>query len=200
MAEVRAARTEPGLLRLQLALPEGLDQQLTQGASIAVDGVCLTVTGWQGQVVHFDVMAETLARTTLAERRPGDRVNVERSLRQGEEIGGHPVSGHVDGTAEILAVDQGENDWRVRYRPPAGLLKYLLPRGFVALNGCSLTVAAVEAAEGWFEVAYIPETLRATVHGELGRGDRVNLEVDRQTQAIVDTVERVLAARGEFAP
>src|SRR5690625_6581977 len=116
MAEVRAARTEPGLLRLQLALPEGLDQQLTQGASIAVDGVCLTVTGWQGQVVHFDVMAETLARTTLAERRPGDRVNVGRALRQGEGSGGHPVSGQGGGTAEVRALDQGGKDRRGRFR------------------------------------------------------------------------------------
>lgn len=186
---------QPNLWRITVAIPESLRAGLTIGASVAADGVCLTVTGWEERGVHFDLMAETLRLTTLGELEVGALVNVERSARQGDEIGGHLLSGHIDGTAAIIAIERQANLHRVRYQPPARLMKYLLPKGFVALNGCSLTLAAVDREQGWFEVSFIPETLRVTNHGTLDVGQSVNLEVDRQTQAIVDTVERVLAER-----
>lgn len=198
MAVVHGVERVAHRLRLAVALPGHLRNALAIGASVAVDGVCLTVTGWDDDAVHFDVVEETLQRTTLGQRVAGDRVNVERSVRQGDEIGGHLLSGHVDGVATLVAVTRQEDLQRVRYAPPAALMKYLLMKGFVALNGCSLTIAAVDPEAGWFEVAYIPETLRATNHGLLAAGDVVNLEVDRQTQAIVETVERVLAANPRF--
>lgn len=198
MAVVHGVECVAHRLRLAVALPGHLRNALAIGASVAVDGVCLTVTGWDDDAVHFDVVEETLQRTSLGQRVAGDRVNVERSVRQGDEIGGHLLSGHVDGVATLVAVTRQEDLQRVRYVPPAALMKYLLMKGFVALNGCSLTIAAVDPEAGWFEVAYIPETLRATNHGLLAVGDVVNLEVDRQTQAIVETVERVLAANPRF--
>lgn len=194
-ATVRVAAVErkPQLSTLILALPAALQAGLAVGASVAVNGTCLTVTVLDGEHVHFDVMMETLRVTNLGALDPGDAVNVERAARYGDEIGGHPLSGHVHGQAEVVAVDTPENNRVLTLRPPAELLKYILPKGYVALNGCSLTVG--EVGDGTFTVYLIPETLRVTIFGHLGAGARVNLEIDGQTQAIVDTVERVLAAR-----
>jgi riboflavin synthase len=181
-----------GLQQLVIALPAPLAEGLVVGASVGVDGVCLTVTGLQARQVSFDVMAQTLSLTTLGELAAGDAVNVERSASQGAEIGGHLISGHIDGCAEIIAIHTPANNRVLRLRPPPALMKYLLNQGFVGLNGCSLTLAAVDREQGWFEVHLIPETLRITTFAAKRVGDRINLEVDRQTQAIVDTVERVL--------
>jgi riboflavin synthase len=194
MARLASVERHAGGSRLVLELP-GQVAGLAIGASVAVDGVCLTVTAIDGVHAGFDVVAETLALTTLGEREAGDWVNVERSAALGAEIGGHWVSGHVDGTAAVTAIDTSNDNRVVTYRVAPALLKYILRKGFVALNGCSLTVVAVTAATATFQVSLIPETLRATNHGRHVVGDRVNLEIDRQTQAIVDTVERVLAAR-----
>lgn len=197
--EVTVKERRHHLVRIGVAIPVNLRERLMIGASVAADGVCLTVTGWDERQVDFDLMSETLALTTLGQLQDGQRVNIERSARQGDEIGGHLLSGHIDGTAAIIAVEAGPDLRRVRYQPPSHLMKYLLPKGFVALNGCSLTIAAVDREAGWFEVSFIPETLRVTTHSGLDVGDRVNLEVDRQTQAIVDTVENVLRDNPEWA-
>lgn len=182
----------PGLHSLVVELPAVLLQDLHVGASVGLDGVCMTVTALDGNRVYFDAMQETLSLTTLGELKEGDRVNVERSAAQGVEIGGHIIAGHVDGMAEIVAVDTPENNRIVTYRLPAALMKYVFRKGFIGVNGCSLTVADIDRDAGTFRVFLIPETLRVTTHGEKSVGDRVNIEVDRQTQVIVDTVERVL--------
>lgn len=187
----------PQLVTLTLELPERLCAGLAIGSSIAVNGTCLTITGFEGRLVHFDAMQETLRVTNLGGLRVGDRVNVERAARHGDEIGGHVLSGHVHALAEIIRIERPENNHEVVFRAPAALMKYLLPKGFVALNGCSLTIGRVEGDT--FDVWLIPETLRATTYGELPVGALVNLEIDAQTQAIVDTVERVLAERGLLA-
>lgn len=184
----------PQLVTLTLELPERLCAGLAIGSSVAVNGTCLTITGFEGRLVHFDAMLETLRVTNLGRLAVGDRVNVERAARHGDEIGGHVLSGHVHGLAEIIRIERPENNHEVVFRAPAALMKYLLPKGFVALNGCSLTIGRVEGDT--FDVWLIPETLRATTYGELPVGALVNLEIDAQTQAIVDTVERVLAGRG----
>lgn len=185
---------KPGLHRFCIELPQQLREDLTIGASVGVDGVCLTVTTIEQEKVFFDVMQQTLSLTTLGGLSAGDEVNVERSAKQGVEIGGHLISGHVDGTAEIVAIEQPENNCFITYRVLADKMKYIFPKGFIGLNGCSLTVAEVDKAKHTFKVCFIPETLRVTTHGMKVVGDRLNFELDRQTQAIVDTVESFLLA------
>jgi len=157
--------------------------------SIAIDGVCLTATAVSGDEIAFDVIPETLARSTLGDRIAGDGVNVEYSLRVGDRMGGHFVYGHVDATARVLsrtAEGQGE---RVRFERPAALAPMIAEKAFVAIDGVSLTVAA--AGEGWFEIALIPETLARTTLGSRPAGSRVNLEAD----PIARYVAAVLEAR-----
>jgi riboflavin synthase len=186
-------KREPTLLRYAVDLGEsGGDLEI--GASVSIDGVCQTVVALDGTVAHFDAIVETLERTTLDALVPGRRVSVERSLRVGDEIGGHEVSGHVIGTGEVVEVVRQDHRVSLRIAVPADWLRYILPKGFVALDGSSLTVGETDA--GGFWVHLVPETLRLTALGDKGPGDRVNLELDARTVAIVDTVERVLAQRG----
>ncbi|HVR29926.1 MAG TPA: riboflavin synthase subunit alpha [Thermoanaerobaculia bacterium] len=182
----------PGLRTLLVDLPETLLRGLETGASVAVSGVCLTVTAITPEGVAFDAIQETQDRTTLRELRPGDRVNVERSARAGDEVGGHELSGHVDGTAEITAVERPPGNHVVTFRAPRELLRYVFPKGFIALDGCSLTVVDVNRDASTFTVHLVPETLRVTTFGDKRPGDRVNLEIERRTQAIVDTVREVV--------
>ena len=182
----------PGLRTLVLDLPETLRRGLEAGASVAISGVCLTVTAITAEGVAFDAIRETLERSTLGTVRQGDRVNVERSARAGDEVGGHELSGHVDGTAEIAAVDRAPGNHVLKFHAPRDLLRYLFPKGFIALDGCSLTVVDVDREAASFTVHLIPETLRVTTFGERRPGDRVNLEIERRTQAIVDTVRELV--------
>mgnify|MGYP003673504442 FL=1 len=188
---------KPGLHQLLIELPPELLKELNIGASVGLDGVCMTVTEINGNQLSFDAMQETLKTTTLGGVDVGDLVNVERSAKQGAEIGGHNISGHVDGCAEIIAIEQTENNCTLHFRLPPQLTKYVFKKGFVGVNGCSLTVADFKRDEATFSVCLIPETLRVTNLGQKSLGDWVNIEVDRQTQVIVDTVERVLAERAD---
>ncbi len=188
---------KPGLHQFLIELPPELLEELNIGASVGLDGVCMTVTEINGNQLSFDAMQETLKTTTLGGVDAGDLVNVERSAKQGAEIGGHNISGHVDGCAEIIAIDQTENNCTLHFRLPPQLTKYVFKKGFVGVNGCSLTVADFKRDEATFSVCLIPETLRVTNLGQKSLGDWVNIEVDRQTQVIVDTVERVLADRAD---
>lgn len=196
---IGAIDKKAGLMTLVIDLPPALCEGLEVGASVAVDGVCLTVTALTSEGVSFDVMQQTLSLTTLGDLENGDAVNIERSARQGVEIGGHIVSGHVDGAVEIVAIEEPENNRFVTYRMPPEKMKYIFDKGFVALNGCSLTVAETDRNKQTFTVCYIPETLRVTTHAAKQIGDRVNIEIDRQTQAIVDTVENFLTANPDIA-
>ena len=168
---------------------------LRHGASVAVDGVCLTVVGWADQDgstdVDFDVMGETLARSTLGGRRPGDAVNLERATRLDSRLDGHVVQGHVDGTGVLVSRAHSGNWDTVRIGLPAELSRYVAEKGAVAVDGVSLTVTGVGG--DWFEVGLIPETLRATTLGLRQPGDLVNLEVDvlaKYVARLVDTMER----------
>jgi riboflavin synthase len=144
--------------------------------SIAIDGVCLTATRIEGDVVSFDVVPETLARSTLGKLAPGDVVNVEYALRVGDRIGGHFVYGHVDATACITSIrDEGQGK-RMRIERPMALARALVEKAFVTVDGVSLTIAAATADS--FEIALIPETLARTTLGLRGAGDRVNIEID----------------------
>jgi riboflavin synthase len=153
---------------------------LTHGASIAVNGVCLTVVGWrvQGDVtrVDFDVMGETLKRTGIGALKPGDGVNLERALPAGARLDGHIVQGHVDGTGVVLSRSPSDNWEAVRFGLPAELARFVAEKGSIAIDGVSLTVTGV--GPDWFDVGLIPETLRATNLGSKNPGDPVNLETD----------------------
>lgn len=161
---------------------------IEQGASIAIDGVCLTVSGFTKDRVWFDVVEETLDLTTLASLSAGDAVNFERAAKVGDEIGGHEMSGHVSCTAMI----ESHNDGLMRFSLASKWMKYVTAKGFIAVDGCSLTV--VEPDSTGFSVALIPETLSRTRFGSKEPGDEVNIEIDAKTQAVVDTVERMMQA------
>lgn len=194
-ARVRSMTHEGGILRLILDLPEGRGEGLVPGASVSVAGVCLTAVEIEGDTVRFDVIDETLQRSSLGGLAVGDAVNVERAARFGDEIGGHLISGHIWGMAEVTEVERTDANLRMRLRPPPDASRYILEKGYIALDGASLTIGAAQP-DGSFDVHLIPETLRLTTFDRVQPGDRINLEVDAQTQAIVATVERVLAARG----
>ena len=178
---------------LRVRFPAGAAAGAQQGASVAINGTCLTVVDIAGDVLGFDVMGETLARTNLGRLGPGSAVNFERAARVGDEVGGHTVSGHVHAVGEIRAKERDGENVCVTVGAPPELMKYILPKGFIAVDGASLTVG--ETGPDWFNVWLIPETLRMTVLGAHCGGEPVNLEVDAQTQAVVDTVERYLAER-----
>jgi len=179
-----------------LRFPPALTHGLALGASVAQNGCCLTVTAIDGERVSFDLMQETLRLTNLGQLQVGDRVNIERAARIGDEIGGHLMSGHIIATAEVLQIERSADNCRIWLLLPEELTKYVLTKGYIGIDGISLTVGEVKGQR--FCVNLIPETLARTNIGGRKVGDRVNIEVDPQTQAIVDTVERVLAARAQL--
>lgn len=169
-------------------------EDVALGDSIAVDGVCLTVTGVRDGVWSTDVMAETLRRSSLGKVEAGSRVNLERAVTPGTRLGGHIVQGHVDGVGTVLTRTPAEHWEVVRVGLPTGLARYVVEKGSITVDGVSLTVSALSAAtdpEPWFEVSLIPTTLRETTLGARAPGDPVNLEVD----VIAKHVERLLEAR-----
>lgn len=189
IATVAAITDRPGLRSFTLQFPSGFCQGLEIGASVASDGVCLTVTALKGpDQADFDVMQQSLALTTLAELTVGSRINVERAAKDGAEIGGHPLSGHIDFMATIAEIRRPENNHVIRIAVPAPWMRYVFAKGYIAINGASLTVADADRKAGWFEVWLIPETLRMTTFSDKDVGARLNIEIERQTQVFVDTV------------
>lgn len=176
-----------------IRMPERWLTGLQAGASVAHNGCCLTVTRIQGNLVSFDLMQETLRVTNLGDLKPGDRVNFERAARFGDEIGGHQMSGHIGCTARVSRVLESTDNRQIWFRLPEPYNRYLFRKGYIGVDGISLTIGEVE--DGEFCVNLIPETLRRTNLGTRQTGDRVNIEIDPQTQAIVDTVERILSDR-----
>ncbi|MFL6624831.1 MAG: riboflavin synthase subunit alpha [Burkholderiaceae bacterium] len=196
VATVSVLVDKPGLRSFTLAFPRGFCDGLEIGASVSVDGVCLTVTERVGEdAANFDVMQQSLALTTLGALAVGSRVNVERAARDGAEIGGHPLSGHVDFQASLASVRQPENNHVLRIAVPAPWMRYIFAKGYIAINGASLTVSDANRAEGWFEVWLIPETLRMTTFGEKAVGAALNIEIERGTQVVVDTIRATVEER-----
>lgn len=192
MAEVTDIQKQPDFHQLRITFPDGKAEGATIGGSIAINGTCLTVTSIDGSTLSFDVMKETLRATNLGQLDTGSPVNFERAARYGDEIGGHNVSGHVHCTAELANVELQENNRRLTFKVrESKWMKYILPKGFISVDGASLTVG--EVWDNCFSVYLIPETIKVTVLGVKQLGDTVNIEVEAQTQAIVDTVERVVA-------
>lgn len=177
-----------------IEMPEAMLPGLETGASVAHNGCCLTVTEINGNRVSFDLMKETLRITNLGELAVGDSVNVERAAKFNDEIGGHLMSGHIMTTAEVAKILTSENNRQIWFKiQDKSLMKYILHKGYIGIDGISLTVGEVTATR--FCVHLIPETLQRTMLGSKKLGNRINIEIDPQTQAIVDTVERVLAQR-----
>ncbi|MAL98701.1 MAG: riboflavin synthase [Alteromonadaceae bacterium] len=190
LAEITRIEEKPGLHTLQIHFPTGAMENVAVGASVAINGVCLTVVQQESRdTICFDVMMETLSCTGLGKLRHGDRVNFERAARIGDEIGGHILSGHVHTQARVRALEKPTNNHRLTFQVDTAWMKYIFPKGFIAIDGASLTVG--ETGEDTFTVYLIPETLRVTRFALLEEGDMVNIEVDSQTQAIVDTLARL---------
>jgi riboflavin synthase len=174
--------------RLVVAAPETA-AGVAVGDSVSIAGVCLTVVGAEDGRVAFDVVPETLSRTALGGLEPGDRLNLEPALRVGDPLGGHVVQGHVDAVGRVRSVTPEEDSRRMWFGAPEAVVRYCLEKGSIAVDGVSLTVAALD--DDGFEVALIPHTLAVTTLGALEPGDEVNLEVD----VLAKVVERLLAAR-----
>ncbi|MEO1107913.1 MAG: riboflavin synthase [Pseudomonadota bacterium] len=157
------------------------------GASIASDGVCLTVIALGDNWYDVQVSAETVSKTNLDSWTPGKRVNLERALKVGDELGGHIVSGHVDGVAEVVAVQDEGDSTRVTLRAPKDLARFIAPKGSVALNGTSLTVNDVKGCD--FGINFIPHTKEVTTWGDVAVGDQVNLEIDTLARYVARLAE-----------
>ncbi len=164
-------------------------ETIEMGASIASDGVCLTVVDLGPDWYEVQISAETVAKTNLGDWSVGKRVNLERALRVGDELGGHIVSGHVDGVAQVVRVEDEGDSTRVTLEAPKDLARFIAPKGSVALNGTSLTVNEVEGCA--FGINFIPHTKQVTTWGDVATGDRVNLEID--------TLARYVARLSEMA-
>lgn len=194
MAKITWISHTPALTRYRIALTPALLNGLETGASIAVNGVCQTVVSIEGEMVSFDAIEDTLKRTTIPQFQVGQTVNIERSLKMGDEIGGHMLSGHVMGTARISNVHAPSPEQRVfEITGDPSWMRFILEKGYIALNGVSLTVGNVFPDRGAFTINVIPETLKLTTFGTAVEGDLINVEIDSQTQAIVETVERILS-------
>lgn len=193
-AELLAIDEKPNFRTHTVRLPPDMLPGLELGASVSHNGCCLTVTEINGDRVNFDLVKETLRITNLGDLSIGDYVNVERAAKFSDEIGGHLMSGHIMTTAEICKILISENNREIWFKPrDAEQMKYILHKGFVGIDGISLTIGEVTKTR--FCVHLIPETLARTTLGAKRLGDRVNIEIDPHTQAIIETVERVLAQR-----
>lgn len=178
-----------GLMTYAIEVPPPLTEGLQIGASVAIDGICQTATKIDGSRVWFDAIPETLAKTNLGDKIVGSLCNVERAAKVGDEIGGHNLSGHVGCVAQLI---ERREDNSFHFQCPKEWARFLFSKGFIALNGCSLTLVDVDQDAGTFSVHLIPETLRVTTFGLSQPGDLINVEVDSQTQVIVETTERVV--------
>ena len=168
--------------------------KLPIGASVSINGVCLTAVKIDGDIVQFDIINETMERTNLGDLSIGDSINVERSLKFGDEVGGHILSGHVFGTGIIADKTESGDQMSLSILAPPSIKKYLTEKGYIAIDGISLTVGQVD--NGKFDLHIIPETMRLTTLDSKEVGDVVNIEVDSNTQLIVETIERLLKDRG----
>ena len=194
--QITSWNQQKDLVTLALDLEPQLQESLKIGASVSLNGTCLTVTRIDGVRVFFDAMIETLRVTNLGQLELNSLVNVERAARFDDEIGGHLLSGHVHGQVTLLSIEQPENNCILWFSLPPEFCEYVLPKGYIGLNGCSLTIG--EVMDDRFCVYLIPETLRITTFGDLAVGDKINLEIDSQTQAVVDTVKR-MALSGQLS-
>ncbi|MBU1436493.1 MAG: riboflavin synthase subunit alpha [Gammaproteobacteria bacterium] len=201
-AQVSQIEDRPGFRKLRLQVASQFLKQLAQGASIAINGTCLTVTAFDASTelgwVQFDIIDETLRLTNLGQLALGAVVNFERSLTLGSELGGHILSGHIQTQAEVLQIVESADNWAIQLQLAPEWQPYVFSKGFIAIDGISLTVGVVEEGRFWLHI--IPETLAVTNLGSRQAGSQVNIEIDQQSYTIVQTVERLLLARGLITP
>ncbi|MAS49527.1 MAG: riboflavin synthase [Euryarchaeota archaeon] len=188
LGTIKSIEEGNGITTFSIACPD--TQNLAIGASVAIDGVCLTATSIKDKLVTFDVIPETLERTTLGERVVDDEVNIERSLRYGDEVGGHLLSGHIIGRGLFTYSQKVGEGAQLKIKAPPSIQKYIQTKGYIGIDGISLTLGEVHENE--FDLHIIPETLRLTTLGSKQVGDAVNIEIDSTTMMIVETVERLI--------
>lgn len=202
IAEIAVINDHDALRTFEIEFPVGFSDEITIGASVSIDGVCLTVTQIMSPTrLSFDVMLQSLKITTLGEYAQGQHVNIERAAKDGAEIGGHPLSGHVDFFAVVEKVTIIEGNKVIRFSVPSQFMRYIFAKGYIAVNGTSLTISDADRNANWFEVWLIPETRRMTTFEEKKAGDRLNIEIERSTQVMVDTVrDTVQETLGKLQP
>jgi riboflavin synthase len=189
-APIRVANSRNGVMRVQVEVPHDFPTGLQRGASVSINGVCLTVVDWGPTFVDFDVIDETLRRTNLGSLDLGDMVNLERAAKFGDEIGGHLLSGHIHTQAQVLEIQHNADNVAIHLELDETWAPYVLTKGYIAINGCSLTLGKVDNNHFWLHL--IPETLRITNLKDCQQGSWLNVEIDHQTLVIVDTVNRYL--------
>ena len=180
-------------LSLIIKAPKSFSKNLTKGASVSVNGVCLTVKKGKTDILEFDVIEETLQKTNLKDISKSSKVNLERSMTAKTEIGGHLVSGHIHGTGEVLKVVNRQTTKDLQIKIPTSLREYFFYKGYVALNGCSLTIGKVLKTS--FYIHLIPETVSVTTFKDIKKGDLINIEIEQATINTVETVKRVMSER-----
>ena len=193
LEKILEIRTGEGYITLVISNDHDFFQDVVIGASVAVNGTCLTAThiDLPANQVHFDVSDLTLSLTTLKQLRAGDEVNIERSAKVGAENGGHNLYGHIEGTAQVKALSRSGETLHIDLHIPNGNIKYFFLKGFIGLNGCSLTVNRVDREAEEISIDLIPETLRLTTWKDVQAGDEVNYEIDQMTRTLVDTLENI---------
>ena len=180
-------------ISLIIKAPKDFSKNLIKGASVAVNGVCLTVKKGKTDILEFDVIEETLQKTNLKDISKSSKVNLERSMTAKTEIGGHLVSGHIHGTGEVLKVINRQATKDLQIKIPTSLREYFFYKGYVALNGCSLTIGKVLKTS--FYIHLIPETVSVTTFKDIKKGDLINIEIEQATINTVETVKRVMSER-----
>lgn len=198
LEKVVEIRKGNGFITIIVSDQQGFFADVFIGASVAVNGVCLTVTAMdrEQQQIHFDISNVTLELTTLKSLKVGDEVNIERSAKVGAENGGHNLYGHIEGTAQVTQIERRGETLHIDLQIPAGNIKYFFLKGFIGLNGCSLTVNRVDRVKSEISIDLIPETLRLTTWKSVQVGDEVNYEIDQMTRTLVDTMENIHLAKG----
>ncbi|NMP17507.1 riboflavin synthase subunit alpha [Thalassotalea sp. Y01] len=197
-AQVKSIKEGKNFRHFEMQMPIELLDNLQLGASVANNGVCLTAVAFDALnesdgVIAFDVIDETLRLTNLGQLEVGSEVNIERSMKAGDEVGGHLVSGHVHCTATLVERIDSEDNCKMTFSLAEQWQKYLFAKGFIAVNGCSLTLG--EVTPGQFSLHLIPETLQRTNLTALQVNDAVNIEIDQQTMTIVESIERIMAEK-----
>lgn len=192
VGEIVAKTTVNTVTSMTISLPNV--ENLAIGASVSINGVCLTVVSIESNNVQFDIIDETIDRTNLGDLSVGDTVNIERSLKFGDEVGGHILSGHIFDTGIINSKSKKGDQMSLSILAPPSVQKYLTEKGYIAIDGISLTIGEIN--NGCFDLHIIPETMRLTILDSKEVGDIVNIEIDSNTQLIVETIERLLEERG----
>ena len=178
---------------ITIKAPAGFSKNLKRGASVAVNGGCLTVKKGATDLLEFDVITETLEKTNFKLLSKGNKVNLERSMKADTEIGGHLVSGHIHGVGVIKSINDRGQTKDLRIQPPASLMEYLFYKGYVGLNGCSLTIGKVFKSS--FNIHLIPETIKVTNFQKMKKGDLINIEIDQTTINTVETIKKIMLER-----